>query len=87
MFKKKAAKKYTCTECDSIIEIKILSNESEEHNKIQFCPFCGDYLDDESEPRKHEDRPLLKDFDDYDEFDDEKYYDDYEEDLDDEGEE
>lgn len=81
MFKKKPSKKYTCTECDSVIEIKVISNDSDEHNKVQFCPFCADYLDDETENKKHEEGPLLKDFDDYDEFDDEKYYDDYEDGL------
>jgi hypothetical protein len=81
MFKRKAAKKYICTECDSSIEIKVITNESEEHNKIQFCPFCGDYLDDEAS-EKRDSGPLLKDFDDYDEFDEDKYYDDYEDDVD-----
>lgn len=78
MFKKRA-KKYICSECDSIVEIKIISNDSDEHTKIQFCPFCADYLDEDSN-KKHEAGPLLKDFDDYDEFDDDKYYSD---DLDD----
>jgi hypothetical protein len=82
MFKKKPSKKYTCTECDSVIEIKVISNGSEDRNKIQYCPFCADYLDDEDQNVKHEEGPLLKDFDDYDEFDEEKYYDDYEDDLD-----
>jgi predicted ATP-dependent serine protease len=72
MFKKKPNKKYTCAECDSVVEIKVISN----------CPFCSDYLDDEDKNAKHEEGPLLKDFDDYDEFDEEKYYDDYEDDLD-----
>lgn len=82
----KSGKKYTCAECCNSIEIKIISMESDEYTKVQFCPFCSDYLEDFSENKKEE-APLLKDFEDYDEFDDEKYYDDYEDEVDDSEEE
>lgn len=83
MFKSKNTKKYTCSECDSVVEIKVISNKSDEYDKVQFCPFCGDYLDLDSINDKDNEIPLLKDFDDYDEFDEEKYYDDFEDDIDD----
>jgi hypothetical protein len=77
----KTGKKYSCAECGCSIEIKIISIESDEHTKVQFCPFCSDYLEDFSADKNSE-VPLLKDFDEYDEFDEEKYYNDYEDDLD-----
>lgn len=83
MFKSKNTKKYTCSECYSVVEIKVISNKSEEHDKVQYCPFCGDYLDLDAVGNKDNEIPLLKDFDDYDEFDEEKYYDDFEDDVDD----
>ena len=58
-----------CHECDIELTIKVTSKIGQKLVP-EICPFCGDSLD------VKDDRPLLKDFDEYDEFDDEKYYED-----------
>lgn len=73
----KKKKSCTCHECEVVFDVVIKT--AEKTNLIpEICPFCGDAVD------LHEDRPFLKDFDEYDEFDDDKYYtDDDEDDVDD----
>lgn len=65
MGKKKRA--CTCHECEVVFDVVIKT--AEKTNLVpEICPFCGDAVD------LTEERPLLKDFDQYDEFDDDKYY-------------
>ena len=74
---KKKKKSCECHECEVTFDITITSLEG---SKLipQICPFCGDAVD------VKDNRPFLKDFDEYDEFDDDKYYAYDEDDLDDE---
>lgn len=60
---KKKRKDCTCHECEISFTVTFIGRKT-----LQLCPFCGDAID------VHDDRPLLKDFDEYDEFDEEKYY-------------
>lgn len=76
----KKFKNCTCHECEVVLEIKVSSTSGGESGQKflpQICPFCGDSLDIQTEA------PLLKDFDDYDDFNDDKYYSDDDE-IDDE---
>ncbi|CAB4141243.1 hypothetical protein UFOVP410_82 [uncultured Caudovirales phage] len=57
-----------CHECDIEFTIKITGKIGQKLVP-EICPFCGDSLD------VREERPLLKDFDDYDSFDEDEYYD------------
>jgi len=76
---KNKLKKYVCSECFCIVEIKILKTEKDSQHKIaQFCPLCSDYL--EPSTSDSEELPFLKNFDDYDQFNDEDYYDEIEDD-------
>jgi hypothetical protein len=74
---KKAKKSCVCHECEVEFDIVITSSPAGRHTP-QICPFCGDSVDIK------DDRPFLKDFDEYDEFDDDGYYTEDEDDLDDE---
>jgi hypothetical protein len=64
---KKAKKSCTCHECEVEFDIVITSTPGGRHTP-QICPFCGDGV------TLKEERPLLKNFDEYDEFDDDEYY-------------
>jgi hypothetical protein len=73
----KKKKSCTCYECEITFDVTItssLNGESTSKLEPQLCPFCGDSVD------LDEPRPFLKDFDEYDEFDDDKYYSDEDED-------
>lgn len=68
---KKKKKSCVCHECEVTFDITITGTLSgNEAFKLlpQICPFCGDSVDAE------EPTPFLKDFDEYDDFDDDKYY-------------
>lgn len=67
--------KCICDDCEAECEI-IVSGPLRLSPEI--CPFCGSPIN------VYEDRPLLKNFEDYDEFDDLKYFSDEDDDLDDE---
>lgn len=67
----------TCHECELSFEIKITSSQGSRPHP-QICPFCGDSVDALDE------RPFLKNFDEYDEFDDDEYYSDSDDEIDDE---
>jgi len=73
-------KKYAYNECYSIVKIITISIGSEENDKIQFCPFCSDYLEEASSSMTIRREPLLNTFEEYDSSDD--YY--YDDDLDEE---
>lgn len=60
---KKKKKSYTCHECEINFSLEFKGKKTP-----QLCPFCGDSISVE------DDRPLLKDFDDYDTFDDDEYF-------------
>jgi hypothetical protein len=64
---KKKPQNCICHECEVEFTIKITSKIGQKFIP-EICPFCGDSLD------VREERPLLKNFDDYDEFDEERYY-------------
>lgn len=66
----------TCHECEIEFDIVIVGEKGKKAIP-EICPFCGDSVD------LHEDRPFLKDFDEYDEFDDDKYYTEDDDELDD----
>lgn len=65
-------KKYICEECEVVFSIKITSHLSDVSTKkiVEICPFCGDVV------VSHNSEPLLKSFDDYDNFQDDYYIDD-----------
>lgn len=72
----KKKKTCVCHECD--VEFDVVIKTAEKSNLLpDICPFCGDIID------LREERPFLKDFDEYDDFDDDKYYTDDEDDVDD----
>jgi len=60
---KKKKKEYICHDCEAEFSLEFKGKKTP-----QMCPFCGDVIS------ASDDRPLLKDFDDYDEFDDDEYY-------------
>jgi transcription elongation factor Elf1 len=69
MSKTKKSIKSICHECEVEFTVKIDSFLSGKKKlSVQICPFCGDVAD------TIEDRPLLKDFDDYDKFNDDEYF-------------
>ena len=72
----KKTKSCICHECEVEFDIVVTSIIG---GKLvpEICPFCGDSVDIKDV------RPLLKDFDEYDEFNDDQYYSDDEDDLDD----
>lgn len=61
--------KCVCHECEIDFNITVTSQVGR-NQPPQICPFCGDSID------LNDDRPLLRDFDEYDEFDEEEYYND-----------
>jgi ssDNA-binding Zn-finger/Zn-ribbon topoisomerase 1 len=65
-------KKYVCEECEVVFTIKIVEHLGSSSDKkiVEICPFCGDVADTWNTT------PLLKDFDDYDNFEDDYYTDD-----------
>lgn len=77
--KKPKTHKCCCTECEVYFTLIIDKSYSDKNSLPEICPFCGETI-------KLDSGPLLKNFDDYDEFDDDKYYDDYEDDIDDDQE-
>lgn len=64
-------KKFVCCECEAEFSLTYRGKAVPE-----ICPFCGEDID------CLEDLPLLKDFDEYDEFDDVTYYSDDDDDCD-----
>jgi hypothetical protein len=66
--------KCVCHECQVDFDLTIVGDNTRLVPDI--CPFCGDCVDFRDE------RPILKDFDDYDKFDDAEYLSD-EDDIDD----
>lgn len=73
--KKTKKHKCYCAECDTQFTLAIDKSYSDRNALPEICPFCGETI-------KLDSGPLLKNFDEYDDFDDDKYYDDFEEDLD-----
>lgn len=73
--KKTKTHKCCCTECEIYFTLAIDKSYSDKNILPEICPFCGETI-------KLDSGPLLKNFDEYDEFDEDKYYDDYEDDLD-----
>lgn len=69
---KKKKHKCICHDCE--VECEILTFHAG-RKAPELCPFCGSSID------LYEDRPLLKNFEDYDEFDDIKYFSDEDDDL------
>lgn len=63
----KKPKKCICHECEVEFDI-IITGTNGKKLVPEICPFCGDVAD------VRDDRPFLKDFDEYDEFDDDGYY-------------
>lgn len=68
---KKKKKQLVCHECELEFELVFKTKKVP-----QICPFCGDSIDCVDA------LPLLKDFDQYDDFEDDKYFDDDFEDYD-----
>ena len=64
---KKKNKKYICHECETQFTLTVTSSVNKKVSP-EICPFCGDIVD------LVEERPLLKNFDEYDELDDASYY-------------
>ena len=62
--KKKVA--IECDQCQTSAKIEF----SKKGSSVQCCPFCGEEVD----IIQPEDRPLLNNFDDLDEFDESEYY-------------
>ena len=58
---------HICHECEVEFKVSILSKDKKKL-PIQICPFCGDSADHINTS------PLLKDFDQYDQFNDDEYY-------------
>lgn len=58
--------KCVCHECQIEFDIVIVTVNT--RSVPEICPFCGDCADIRDE------RPFLKDFDEYDKFDDDEYY-------------
>jgi hypothetical protein len=78
MAKKK--NKCVCHECEIYFDVVVtgsLTSTGATRMLPQLCPFCGDSIQLEDE------RPFLKDFDEYDDFDDDKYYTEDEDEIDD----
>lgn len=59
--------KCVCHECEIDFQIKVTSHVGQNQSP-QICPFCGDSID------VNDDRPLLRNFDEYDDFDEDEYY-------------
>lgn len=68
--------KCICHECQVEFDLTI-TNEVNSKLVPDICPFCGDVVD------LRDERPFLKDFDDYDDFNDDEYYVDDEDEIDD----
>ena len=63
----KKTKKCTCHECE--VEFDVVIKTADKTKLIpEICPFCGDIVS------INESTPFLKNFDEYDDFDDDKYY-------------
>lgn len=71
----KRKNKCICHDCETEFQISVIGAIKSEP---EICPFCGSSID------VYEDHPLLKNFEEYDEFDDIKYFSDEDDDIDDE---
>lgn len=62
--------KCICHECEVEFDLTVVGEDATEKSKLvpEICPFCGDVCD------LRDERPFLKDFDEYDGFDDDEYY-------------
>lgn len=58
--------KCICHECEVEFDLTIVGEKTKLVPEI--CPFCGDVCD------LRDERPFLKNFDEYDDFNDEEYY-------------
>jgi hypothetical protein len=63
----KKTTKCVCHECDVEFDIVVVG-ENGKKLVPDICPFCGDVCD------LRDERPFLKDFQEYDDFDFDKYY-------------
>lgn len=63
----KKSKKCVCHECEIEFDIVVVSEKGKKAMP-EICPFCGDIVD------LRDDRPFLKNFDEYDEFNEDEYY-------------
>lgn len=60
---KKKKKSFVCNDCEAEFQLYFTGKKTP-----QICPFCGELVNFVDE------RPFLKDFDEYDNFDDMEYY-------------